>query len=361
MTPTYRYMNKFISISPLALLLTLPGCSATEATAQETPPIQALTVSVSPVDRTPIRESLTLPGLVFPRETYELGFPMGGVVTQVLVHEGQHVERGQILARLDASAVSAQRDQAASGLQRAERDLHRAESLSASGSLPSATLDDARTGADVARASVTAAGFAVRYSVLRAPAAGVVDLRFTDAGEVTGPGAPIVRVVSEHEGWALRVAVPDRFLGALHEGDTATLALDAGEGSIEGRIVELARIPTPGMGTFDVDITFTTPGLEMRTGLVGRAQIAIGEARTASIPTSAIVDGHDRSAFVFVVEDGVAHRRPVELAFFASDAVVIARGLDGIEGVVSRGADRLSDGDHVIVSALAEAPTAGAQ
>lgn len=360
-------MNKIIFISPLALVLALPGCSATEATAQEAPAVPALSVTVAAVDRTPIRESLTLPGLVFPRETYELGFPMGGVVTQVLVHEGEHVERGQILARLDASAVNAQRDQAASGLQRAERDLHRAESLAASGSLPSATLDDARTGADVARASVTAAGFAVRHSVLRAPAAGLVDLRFTDEGEVTGPGAPIVRVVSESEGWALRIAVPDRFLGELHEGDAASVELDAGTGTIEGRIVELARIPTPGMGTFDVEIAISTPpgGLEMRTGLVGRAHIAMGEARTASIPTSAIVDGHDRSAFVFIVEGDIAHRRPVELAFFANDRVVIARGLEGIEGVVSRGADRLSEGDHVALSELAEVagttPREGAQ
>ena len=344
-----RPMIRLVFVSPLTLLLALPGCSATEATAQEVTATSALSVAMAEVDRSPIRETLTLPGLVYPRETYELGFPMGGVVTQVLVREGEHVERGQILARLDASAVSAQRDQATSGLQRAERDLQRAESLAASGSLPSATLDDARTGADVARASVTAAGYAVRHSVLRAPAAGVVDLRFTDDGEVTGPGAPIVRVVSE--GWALRVAVPDRFLGDLHVGDAASVELDAGEGELVGRVVEVSRVPTPGMGTFDVEIAFTSPpsGLEMRTGLVGRTHIAIGEERAASVPTGAIVDGHDHSAFVFIVEGDIAHRRPVELAFFAGERVVIAEGLDGIEGVVVRGADRLSEGDRVTI------------
>ncbi len=349
-------MNRLVLVSPLLALLALPGCSVTEATAQEVPVTPALSVAIAAVDRSPIRERLTLPGLVYPRETYELGFPMGGVVTQVLVREGEHVVRGQILARLDASAVSAQRDQAASGLQRAERDLQRAESLAASGSLPSATLDDARTGADVARASVTAAGYAVRHSVLRAPAAGVVDLRFTDDGEVTGPGAPIVRVVSESEGWALRVAVPDRFLGDLRVGDAASVELDAGEGELEGRVVEVARVPTPGMGTFDVEIAFSSPpsGLEMRTGLVGRTHIAIGEELSASVPTGAIVDGHDRSAFVFIVEGDIAHLRPVELAFFAGERVVIAGGLDGIERVVVRGAERLSEGDRVTIGSAPE-------
>lgn len=349
-------MNRLAFLSPLALLLALPGCSATEVTAQEVPETPALSVAMAEVDRAPIRETLTLPGLVYPRETYELGFPMGGVVTQVLVREGEYVERGQILARLDASAVSAQRDQAASGLQRAERDLQRAESLAASGSLPSATLDDARTGADVARASVTAAGYAVRHSVLRAPAAGVVDLRFTDDGEVTGPGAPIVRLVSAREGWALRVAVPDRFLGDLHVGDAASVELDAREGELVGRVVEVARVPTPGMGTFDVEIAFTSPptGLEMRTGLVGRTHIAIGEELAASVPTGAIVDGHDHSAFVFIVEGDIAHRRPVELAFFAGERVVIAHGLEGIERIVVRGAERLSEGDRVTIGSAPE-------
>ena len=337
-------------------MLALPGCSSTEATAQEAPPAAAHTVSVAPVDRTPIRERLTLPGLVFPRETYELGFPMGGIVTRVLVREGERVTRGQALATLDATAVRAQRDQAASGLERAERELHRAESLSASGSLPSATLDDARTGADVARATVAAAGYGMRHSVLRAPADGMVDLRFADEGEVTGPGAPIVRVVSEENGWALRIAVPDRFLSDLHEGDVALVELDAGGGPVEGRVVELARVPTPGMGTFDVDIAFALPvtSLEMRTGLVGRARVAIGEERHASVPTGAIVDGHDRSAFVFVVVDHIAHRSPVELAFFAGERVVLEGDLEGAVEVVVRGADGLRDGDSVEVSALAE-------
>jgi RND family efflux transporter MFP subunit len=229
--------------------------------------------------------------------------------------------------------------------------LARARSLTETGSLPTATFEDAMTGTDVARASVAAASYAVGYSVLRASRDGVVDLRFVDAGEVVGPGSPVVRVVSAERGWALRVAVADRLVTGLHVGDVASVRLDAtAERDYPARIVEIARVPTVGMGTFDVDLAIEVPAeLELRTGLVGRASLETGLPYTTSIPSAALVDGRDREAFVFVVNEGRAERESVRIAFVRGDRVVLASGLEGIDRVVTRGADRLSAGTAVVV------------
>jgi RND family efflux transporter MFP subunit len=333
------------------LALAFAGCARAPASAQGAAEAPATRVALEEVDRAPMRATVSLPGLVFPRETHELGFPMGGVVTHVLVEEGDFVRRGEVIARLDGSAVRATRDQARASLARAERELTRARSLAASGSLPTATFEDAETGTEVARAGVVAAGYAVDRSVLRASGDGVVDLRFVDPGEVVGPGAPVVRVVSAARGWALRVAVPDRLVAGLREGDEAGVRLDAtGERTYDARVVDVARVPTAGMGTFDVDLAFEAPPeLELRTGLVGRASFETGARYTASIPSDALVDGRDRSAFVFVVNEGRAARRAIEIAFVRADRVVVAGGLEGVSHVVTRGADRLSDGATVAV------------
>jgi len=327
------------------------GCERAPASAQATGEIPAIRVTLEAVDRTPTRAVIAAPGLIFPRETYELGFPMGGVVVDVLVEEGATVRRGQVIARLDGSAARAGRDQAQAGLVRAERELARTRSLTETGSLPAATFEDAVTGTDVARASVAAASYAVGYSALRASRDGVVDLRFVDPGEVVGPGAPVVRVVSAAEGWALRVAVADRLVTALRVGDVARVRLDATDDrDYPAHIVEIARVPTAGMGTFDVDLAIESPSdVELRTGLVGRVFLERGQVHTTSIPSAALVDGRDREAFVYLVNEGRAERRRVEIAFVREDRVVVASGLEGVERVVTRGADRLSDGAVVTV------------
>ncbi|MCZ7682951.1 MAG: efflux RND transporter periplasmic adaptor subunit [Sandaracinaceae bacterium] len=333
------------------LLLLASGCSNEPVAAQR--PAPAIPVRLEPVDRTPIREALVSPGLVHPRDTYELGFPMGGLVLDVLVEQGAEVRAGDVLARLDPTTARATVTQAREGLSRAERDLDRARLLAEGGSLPRATLEDAETGTNVARANLAAAAFASRHSVLRAPADGWVDVRAVDPGEIVGAGQPLFRVASRERGWVLRVAVPDRVVARIAPGDAATLTLDAlPERRLPGSVVEIARTPTPGFGTFDVQVQLeeAPEGITLRTGLVGRASLPHGDTYGASVPVSALVDGHDHDAFVFTVADGHARRAPIRIAFMTGDRAVVAGGLPGVDAVVTTGADRLTDGARVVAS-----------
>lgn len=331
-----------------AIVVLLSACSTSGA--QERPAEAAVPVRVAAVDPTPMSEPLVVPGLVFPRDVYDLGFPIGGVVREVGPDEGDEIDRGVILARLDPTVARAGLAQARENLERAERDLERTRTLTERGSLPSATFEDVETGADVARATVSSAGFAVRWTALRAPAPGWVEARLVEPGEVVGAGQPIFRLASRERGFVLRVSVSDRAVAELHRGDAATIALDAHEQPIAATIVEIARAPSMATGTFDVELAFEPPaGLEPRTGLVGRATLSIGEPVRASIPLAALVDGRDRDASVFVIEDGRAKRRAVRVAFFTGDRAAIASGLEGVAAVVTAGADRVSDGTLVTV------------
>jgi RND family efflux transporter MFP subunit len=314
----------------------------------------ALAVRVASVDRATVRDEIALPGLIGPRDSYLLGFPQGGVISEVLIEVGDEVQRDQPIVQLDATTARAQASQAQEGLSRARRDLERSRTLAAGGSLPTAVMQDAETGAGVARANVAAANFALRYSTLRSPADGWIDAVLADRGEVVGPGQPIVRIASRERGWILRIAVPDREVAMLTVDSSATVSLDAVPGTrIGARVVEIARTPTPGLGTFDVDLELGVipHAITLRTGLVGRATIPYGPAYQTSVPVSALVDGRERDAAVFTVENGIAHRVPVRIAFLKNDIAVIASGLDGIEQVVTAGSDRLIEGMPVAATA----------
>jgi RND family efflux transporter MFP subunit len=343
----------------ISISITIAGC-ALEGCACGAAPDAARAEDAAPptpvrraaVDRTPLRQRLITPGLVAPRETYELGFPNGGVVYEVAVDEGDAVEAGQILAALDATAARASLSQARAGMRHARGDLRRARTLVRGGSLPTTGLEDATTTARLARGDLALAGYAMRYSVIRAPEDGWVDVRLADPGEVVGPGQVVVRLASRSSGWALRIALADRVVARLSEGDLAEVRLDADpERAIAARVVTIARLPTPGSGTFDVDLEIgEPPGITLRTGLVGRASIPIGEAAPASVPLSAVVSDRDRAGAVFAIEGDRVRRVSVGIAFLVGDRAAIAEGLDGIDAVVASGAERLEDGARIALT-----------
>ena len=352
----HTHMLRRLALSLLALsglALSMSGCGPTEPASAQSPEVEPATpVRLASIDRTPVREHLELPGLVMPRDTLELGFPAGGVILDVLVDAGDEVRAGQVLARLDGTGARASAAQARESLARAERDLARARTLAASGSLPPATFEDAQTGVEVARASVDAAGFALRYTTLRAPEDGWVDARLADPREVIGAGMPVLRIASRGRGWILQVAVPDRVVARLHVGDGASVTLDAApEAPISAHVVEISRLPTQGSGTYDVQLAFEAPAeITMRTGLIGRASIPVGDTHSVSVPLSSLVDGRDHDAAVLVIDGGQARRVPVHVAFFRGDRAVLTSPLEGLESVIGIGADRLEPGARVVPS-----------
>jgi multidrug efflux system membrane fusion protein len=342
-----------IAILASLCLLAAGGCERDSARAQAGAVTPAIAVRVVEIDRAPLRPLTIVPGLVEPRETFELGFPAGGVLSAALVDAGDEVVAGQALAALDATAARASLSQARAGARHARRDLSRARTLARGGSIASSGLDDATTAARLARGDLALAGYAMRYSTLRAPDDGWVIARLADPGEVVGPGQIVLHLASRSRGWVLRIAVPDRLVARLAPGDAAEVRLDAApELPIAARIVDVARAPSPGSGTFDVELEIEPPrGIELRTGLVGRAAIATGDPVACSVPLSALVDGHDLDAAVFVVAGDQARRLPVRVAFLAGDRAAIAAGLErDVSSVVAAGAERLSDGSRVTIA-----------
>ena len=131
----------------------------------------------------------------------------------MLVAEGQQVRRGQPLATLDLREIDAQVCRRAQRRHKAERDLERAEALYADSVATLAQVQDARTGAEVARSGLQAAAFNRRYATIVAPADGVVLRRLAAgrrAGEPRHAGASSWAAASGGRccAWAWRTATP---------------------------------------------------------------------------------------------------------------------------------------------------------
>lgn len=321
------------------------GCSSHAATPPEPEP--AIPIHLAPVGRGEVRRPVKAAGIVVAKDRRDLSFKVGGLLARVAVREGDSVRKGQLLASLDETELSAGVRQAREGLEKARRDRERARTLSAAGVIPRAAGEDAETAHAVAEAALEAAAFNLRHAVIVAPDDGWVDRRLAEPGEVAAPGRPVLSVSGLARGFVVRVNLPDRDVLGLAPGDPATVILDAAPGRpLPARIAEISRSATRGTGTYPVELRIAAEAGAPRllNGLTAKVEIERSVADARTVPIAALQDGDGASGAVFVVDGDRARRVPVRVAFLQDGQVVLASGLEGVDRVVTDGAARLVDG-----------------
>jgi RND family efflux transporter MFP subunit len=327
------------------------GCSTDSARAEPARESTAVAVRLSEIQRGPVERPVRAAGILGDGSAVTLSFKVGGVVTRVLVREGQHVKRGQLLAAIDPTEVEAGRSQADRAVEKAERDLERLRFLHASQSAPLADLQNAETGLSLARAAADAAAFNARHAAVLAPEDGVVDRRLVEVGEVVAPGHPAFSLSTARQRARVRVALADRDALDVSLNDEARVVFDARpEQTHRAHVTEIAGSASPGTGTFAVELTLDdAPQLALPAGLTAKVEIARVEASAVSVPLGAIVDGDGHEAAVYVLEGQRARRVPVSVRFLAGERAFLARGLEQAQAVVDQGAAQLTDGAAVRV------------
>jgi len=280
-----------------------------------------------------------------------LSFELGGLLTRVFVDEGDAVQAGQVLARLDTKALAARRDELEAQLQSVQARLElarlttdRQRQLSDQGHSSQQRYDEARLEAEALRAeeqslraSIRRLDIDIEKSSLRAPFAGRIAQRMHDEGAVLAAGAPLMEVL-ETAALQARIGIsPDAARSLRGEQD---YRLNYGEETLTARLVALRP-----------DLTRDTRTMTALFALPQSEALPIGELVSLSlpervvqsgswVPLEALVDGTKGLWTVYVIDRGDAERPRI-----AQEAVVVHH-VDGERAYVS---GSLAAGEEVIV------------
>lgn len=177
---------------------------------------------------------------------------IGGRVNDVLVNEGDTVEAGDLLVRLDDAVLQAQRDQVAAGVPRAEAAVAAANLALESAqqaydrlfeltdepdedmlALAEASLENAEAqvkaaeaGVEAAQSALTLIDLQIEKTEISAPIAGTVLYRTVQPGELAAPGAPLI-VLAQLEDLTITVYLPEDRYGAVNLGDQVEVEVDS--------------------------------------------------------------------------------------------------------------------------------------
>lgn len=284
-------------------------------------------------------------------ETF-LSFKNGGIINKIYVKEGDPVHKGQLLASVNQTEISAQVQQVTLSYQKAQRDYDRASQLYRDSVATLEQMQNSKTALQVARQQLDAIKFNQNYSEIRATSNGYVLKKLANDGQVVGPGTPVLQINGANQSkWVLKIGLSDEQWAALKIGDRADITTDAlPQVVLQAKVSRKAEGIDPQSGTFGVELTLddaNTKGLA--AGLFGKATII--PTRTTSsyaIPYDALLDAGENEGYVFVTDDEkTAKKVKVKLGAVLKDKINISGGLEDARALIISGSAYLTDGSKI--------------
>jgi RND family efflux transporter MFP subunit len=337
---------------PLALMAIIAACGDSQPETQLPDAGAPIPVKLIEPGHGASTRIITASGVFTTDDETFLSFKTGGVISRILVREGEVVSKGQLLAILDITEIGAGVQQARLAYEKAERDLARVENLFRDSVATLEQLQNARTGKEVAGQQLKAAEFNLAYSEIRARTPGVVLRKMANPGQVVGPGTPVLQTSSKgYADWLLRAGVSDKEWAAIRTGDSVEVRSDVTpDVPMPGIVSSKSEAADPATGSFTIEVRIVNGRKSnLASGMFGKAYIrAAGAPSVWKIPYEALLDGHGNRGYVFASNDGKTVKKvEVITGGMEKDVVRVAEGLEGFRYVVTAGSAYLTDGSAI--------------
>jgi membrane fusion protein, multidrug efflux system len=317
----------------LGLGLGLAACGRQETKPAATPLAEpARDVKTVVVARTGGAGELAVPAIVQARRRASLSARMPASVTELPYQEGQWVEAGALVVRLDDAAVRASVAAAEAGAKAAESDLERTKTLLERGAATPREVEQTTAAASGARAQLTAAKDTLSYTALRAPFAGRVAARRVNLGDVVNPGTPLIEIEGEG-GLELRATVESETAARLRPGSKVNALVDGQAAPLSATVSAVAPSGDPTTHRFELKAELPAAS-GLRAGLFARLIVpGVAQDPRIHVPASSLFERGGLTG-VFVASDGRARLRWVAAGAVEGGSVEIRAGVEPGERVV---------------------------
>jgi membrane fusion protein, multidrug efflux system len=308
-----------------------------------------------------VRDEIAATGQIEALQSIDLHPEVDGRITDILVREGQEVEKGTPLFKVDDAQLQAQVAQLAAQRDLAEQDLTRTKALMAQNASSASDLEKAEATARGAQAAYDMQRIRLERTTVRAPFAGVAGQRYISQGDYVTSAS---RLISLHTVTPMRASfqVPERYARQLRPGQEVKFQMAAVPGrdffaevdfvdpvvQLPGRtILVKARAPNAQR--------LLQPGMFIEAHLVTSVR-----AGAIVVPEEAVVP-QQGATFVWVVDSGKAQRRPVSLGVRTPGFVEVTTGVSSGEQVVVGGLAMLAPGMPVMARVVDRSPPPAAK
>jgi len=260
-----------------------------------------------------------------------------GILNEIMVEEGDHVVKGQLMAQLDVEQLSLEVAQLRATSSKLKKELERQTRLFAKQLGSRDALDRAKFEYQSQLAQYKLSKLKLDYAGIRAPISGIVTERRVKAGNFIRNNDPMFRIVDLASLKAV-LYLPEKELVNVKKQQQVLLKIDAlGDKIISGKIERIRPSIDSQTGTFKVVAHLDNSEHQLRAGMFGTIELVFDRHQNSLLVEQQAVITQDNRSHVFVVKDNKAIQTPVKIGFRHKGIYEIIEGLSEKDQVITTG------------------------
>jgi RND family efflux transporter MFP subunit len=345
-------MQAIYRISMVAAALCLSACGLVgdgddpgAGRASQTLPVQAIEVLPRDLSRR-IQVSSPVEAL----RTVRLAARTEGVLTEVLVEEGDEIAADQVLARIDVREQQAQLSQARANLHKKEANFARFEQLRERNYIDLASFEQARAELEIAGSDVELWETRVEFGTVTAGFDGTVVARYVEPGAAVSRHGPLFSI-ADLSSLVVRLGVSELDVGGLRVGDAVSVQIDAVDRltAVEGRIRRVFPAADEQSRLITVEIELPDANARgIRPGYLARVRLLVDERLdVVAVPAGSVAEVGGEHFVMVINGDERLERRIIEPGIIRGSWREVVAGLETGERVLAANPLEMTPGEQV--------------
>jgi len=278
---------------------------------------------------------------------------MGGRMTAMKWKEGDYIKKGALVASVDMEAVNKSIAELETSLELANEVYNRQKRLWDQNIGSEIQYLQAENNKKRLEKSLETVKFNLTKANVYAPISGFVDRVFSNAGEMAGPGTPIIAILNTGKVKVV-ASVPERYLSAVKRGEMVTIKFPALDKEIKSRVSLLGRSIDPSNRTFPVEVNLNNSGGQYKPNLLALVLINDFSQKDAiTVPLELVQQEVGGNDFVYVqgqsAEGDIAKKMYIKTSESFEGEIIVTEGLTGDEQLIMSGARNITEGQAIEV------------
>jgi membrane fusion protein (multidrug efflux system) len=286
-------------------------------------------------------------------EAKEEAFVVGrasGIIEQIMVEEGDYVEKGQILAKLEPERYELNLRRAQADMTGIEKELAKINKVYHQKLVSDDTYDKITAQYESAKATLALAKLDLKEATIVAPISGYIAERNAKVGNLTESfqRERMFHIVQQKELYGI-VYLPEKELSKVHKDQKARLIVTAlNDAEINAFVERISPVIDSKTGTFKVTLRVPNDDKKLMTGMFTQVSLNYNTRDNATLLPRKAMLALDDTVNVFVVDDkGIARKVTIKTGYQEGKYVEVIEGLSGNETVVVTGHQNLKDNAFV--------------
>ncbi|NBC26953.1 MAG: efflux RND transporter periplasmic adaptor subunit [Bacteroidetes bacterium] len=272
-----------------------------------------------------------------------------GIIEEITVEEGDVVQEGNILAKIDDEQYRIEANRAKATLSRLENEFQRSKELFEKNLISAENFQNSRYEYESQKATYELAKLNLENTSVRSPISGIISERFVKRGNMIGTDQQLYRVTDFSPLTAI-LHVPEHEMSKIRKNQRAEIRADALPGQLfVGYVERISPVVDQETGTIKVTVRVDETNGQLRPGMFSRVRIVYDTRQNTRMIPKASVISEDLNQSVYVIRDSLAFKKQIRTGYTNGQNIEVIEGLTDGEMVVTIGQSSLQDSSKVSV------------